>query len=216
ARNCAEALAGFQAIGDRWGTALAVTGEAQLATLDGEHARAIAALEQAVEHSQELSAWEDTAQIYACLAKSRGRLGDFRGALADMARAELAAGEQGDSESDLWISYIRAELAWLSGDLAEAGRISRRLDARLMNKNASMIWSFRALTKNRAALADIRAGEADDGWAELAAALRLASDSQDRSAVAAVIDGLAAATVWSDGGRVSAERAAILLGAAHT
>ena len=214
--ECAEALAGFRALGDRWGIALALTAQAELAALDGDHAEAIAALEQAVEQGREMTDWEETAQMYASLAKSRGRMGDYRGALADMARAERAAREQGEPDRDLWISYIQAELAWLRGDLAEAGSISRRLDAQMLSKNTVMIWAFRAQAVNRGALADIRTGHAARGWAGLATALRLARDSHDQSAVAVVVDGLAAATLWTDGSRASAERAAMLLGAAHS
>jgi predicted ATPase len=216
ADECAEALAGFRALGDRWGIALALTAQAELAALDGDHARAIAALEQAVEQGREMTDWEETAQIYASLAKYRSRMGDHSGALADMARAERSAREQGEPDRDLWISYIRAELAWLRGDLAEAGSISRRLDAQMASRNTVMIGSFRAQALNRAALADIRTGQAAGGWSGLAAALRLARDSQDQSAVAAVVDGLAAATLWTDASRASAERAALLLGAAHS
>jgi hypothetical protein len=133
-----------------------------------------------------------------------------------MARAEQAAREQGDSESGLWISYVGAELAWLRGDMAEAGRIARRLDARMAAKNTPMIWPFRAQAQNRAALADIRAGDTAAGWAGLAAALRLALDGQERAAVAVVVDGLAAAALWTKASQTSAERAAVLLGAAHS
>jgi predicted ATPase/DNA-binding SARP family transcriptional activator len=215
-RDCAEALAGFQALGDRWGMALALTGQGELASLNGDHARAIAALERAVELSSELTDWEDAAQMYASLAKSRSRMGDYPGALADVARAERAARAQGEQESDLWISYVRAELAWLQGDLAGASGICRRLDARIAAKNAPMTWSFRALVQVRGALADIRSGDLAGGSAALAAAFRLARDGQDRSVIAAAIDGLAAAALWTDGSRASAERAAVLLGAAHS
>jgi predicted ATPase/DNA-binding SARP family transcriptional activator len=215
AQACAEALAGFGEIGDRWGMALALVGQAELALFDGDHTAAIAALERAVELARALTDWEDTAQMYATLAKARSRLGDYDGALADMARAERAAREQGDSESGLWISYVQAELAWLRGDNAEAGRISRQLDARMASKNTAMILPFRAQAQNRAALADIRAGDAAAGWGGLAAALRLACDGQERAAVAVVVDGLAAATLWTDAGQAGAERAAVLLGAAH-
>jgi predicted ATPase/DNA-binding SARP family transcriptional activator len=216
ARECAESLAGFQAIGDRWGVALALVGQAELATLDGDYHQAIAALEQAVGLSGELTDWEDTAQIYASLARSRSRLGDHRGALADMARAQRAAREQGESDNDLWISYVQAELAWLRGDLAEAGRISARLDARLAAKDAAMIGSFRAQAQNRRALVDIRLGNVAEGCAGLSAALRFAVESQDRQSVAIVVDGVAAAVLATAGGRAGAERAAVLLGAAHT
>ena len=216
ARECGESLAGFQAIGDRWGVALALVGQAELATLDGDYHQAIAALEQAVGLSGELTDWEDTAQIYASLARSRSRLGDHRGALADMARAQRAAREQGESDSDMWISYVQAELAWLRGDLAEAGRISARLDARLAAKDAAMIGGFRAQAQNRRALVDIRLGNVAEGRAGLTAALRFAVESQDRQSVAIVVDGVAAAVLATAGGRAGAERAAVLLGAAHT
>ncbi|MBO0814201.1 MAG: hypothetical protein J2P30_03480, partial [Actinobacteria bacterium] len=55
-----------------------------------------------------------------------------------------------------------------------------------------------------------------DGRAGLASALRLARDSQDLSALAVVIDGVAAAALWTDPNRSCAERAAVLLGAAHS
>jgi tetratricopeptide (TPR) repeat protein len=215
-RWCAEALAGFEALGDRWGTALACAGQAELAILDGDHARAIAALERAVELSRALTDWEDTAQMYATLAKSRSRMGDYQGALADMARAQRAAREQGESESDLWISYIQAELAWLRGDLAECARISSELDALMASKGSPMIWSFRAQAINREAMASIRTGNVAGGRARLAEALRLAGDSQDLAAVAVVVDGIAAAMLWTGTSRSGAERAAVLLGAAHS
>jgi hypothetical protein len=83
-------------------------------------------------------------------------------------------------------------------------------------KNTAMIWPFRAQARNRAALADIRTGDAAAGWTGLATALRFARDGQERAAVAVVVDGLAAATLWTDAGRDGAERAAVLLGAAHS
>jgi predicted ATPase/DNA-binding SARP family transcriptional activator len=215
-RWCAEGLAGFEALGDRWGTALACAGQAELAMLDGDHARAIAALERAVELSRALTDWEDTAQMYATLAKSRSRMGDYEGALADMARAQRAAHEQGESESDLWISYIQAELAWLRGDLAECVRISSELDALMASKGSPMIRSFRAQAISRGALASVRTGNVSGGRARLAEAFRLAAESQDLAAVAIVVDGIAAAMLWTGTGRPAADLAAVLLGAAHS
>jgi predicted ATPase/DNA-binding SARP family transcriptional activator len=216
AGECAEALAGFEAIGDRWGMAMSLTGQADLASLDGDHARAITALERAARLSRELTDWEDTAQVYANLARSRSRMGDLEGALADIARAERIARGTGEEESELFVSYIRAELAWLRSQPAEASGICQRLDDLLATKAANaMTGSFRALVLARRGLADLRTGDAPGGYAALASALRLAADSQDRSAVAVVADGLAAATLQA-GGSATAERAAALLGAAHS
>jgi predicted ATPase/DNA-binding SARP family transcriptional activator len=214
AEGCAEALAGFREIGDRWGMALALMGGSELASLAGDHASAIAALEEAAGLSRELTDWEDTAQLYASLARSRSRMGDLAGARADMARAQRIARSQGEPESDVWVSFIRAELAWLEGDMAEVVSVCRRLDTWMMSKPGAMSWPFRAQIMARGGLARLRAGHGA-GWAELAGALSLAAESQDRSAVAAVIDALAAAALLAGGRDEGARRAAVLLGAAH-
>ncbi len=211
-----ESYAGFQALGDRWGMALALMGEAELALLHGEHATAIAALEQAIELSRALTDWEDTAQMYASLAKARSRTGDLDGAYADMVKADRIARSLGDSESGLWITYVRAELAWLRGDFAGASSLSQQLDGWLASKPAAMGWSFRALVLSRCGLAKLRTGSLDEARAELADALRLAADGQDRASVATVLDALAAAALWQSEDPGDAEWAATLLGAAHS
>ncbi len=225
ARECAEALVGFRALGDRWGTALTLTSRAELAMLAGDFAAAIADLEEAVSLGRELTDWQDTAQMHAYLAKSRSRLGDRQAALADLEQAERIVRANGDPSGDLWIYYIRAELAWLAGDLAEAGAICRKLEAMLPD-TSPMIWSFRALVEARRGLADLRSGGAGDGAGTLFAALGHARDSMDRSAVATVLDALAAAVLAGpdpgvpapgrpDPGVSRAEQAAAVLGAAH-
>jgi predicted ATPase/DNA-binding SARP family transcriptional activator len=216
ARHLAEGLTAFKAIGDRWGIAMALMGQAELASFDGDHARAIAALEEAVDQTRALTDWEETSQIFASMARHRSRVADHQGALADITRAERIACVQGEPESDLWISFIRAELAWLRGDFAETSRICRGLDGRIASKPGTMSWSYRALVQTRWALADLRAGRGAEGRATLAGALHFAAESQDRAALAAVIDGTAAAALASGDGRGGAERAATLLGAAHS
>ncbi len=216
AAECATALAGFRVLGDRWGMGLALLGQSELAMLDGDFPRAISALEEAIGLSRELTDWEDTAQMYASLAKARSRAGDCDDALADLDRAERIAAAQGESESDLYISHVRAELAWLRGDWAQTVVTCRRLDDRMAARPAVMSWSFRALILLRAGLAELRGGSAADGRSALAEAVRLAEGGQDRSAVAAVLDALAAAALGADSNRADAERAATMLGAAHS
>jgi predicted ATPase/DNA-binding SARP family transcriptional activator len=212
----AEAYAGFQTLGDRWGMALALMGDAELAMLHGEHAKAIADLEQAIELSRALTDWEDAAQMYANLAKARSRTGDFDGALAAIDRAERIADSLGDSENGLWISFIRAELAWLRGDFTEASRVSQQVDGWLASKPAAMGWSFRALVLARCGLAKLRIGSTGEARAELASALRLATDGHDRACVATVLDALAAAALWENEDPGDTGWAATMLGAAHS
>ena len=220
ARECAEALAGFRALGDRWGAALALTSQAELAMLAGDFPAAIASLEEAVALGQELTDWQDTAQMHAYLAKSRSRLGDRQAAADHLDQAERIIRANGDPSGDLWIYHTRAELAWLAGDLAEAGALCRKLEASIPD-TSTMIWSFRALVEARRGLADLRTGAAEDSADTLLVALGHARDSMDRSAVAAVMDVLAAAVLAGpnpggpDPGVPSAERAAMMLGAAH-
>jgi hypothetical protein len=73
-----------------------------------------------------------------------------------------------------------------------------------------MIHSFQALWPTSG---PGRSPKGVPGWL---GRVRLARDSLDRSAVAAVVDGIAAAALWANGSRASAERAAVLLGAAHS
>jgi predicted ATPase/DNA-binding SARP family transcriptional activator len=216
AKHLTKGLAAFQAIGDRWGTAMALMGQAELASFDGDHARAIAALEEAVDQARSLTDWQETSQIFASMARHRSRVSDHQGALADIARAERIACVMGEPESDMWISFVRAELAWLRGDFAETSRICRWLDSLIASKPGTMSWSYRALVQSRWALADLRAGKVAQGRATLARALHFAAGSQDRPALAAVIDGAAAAAFAGGDSREGAERAATLLGAAHS
>lgn len=123
---------------------------------------------------------------------------------------------QGEPETALWISYVGAELAWLRGDLAEVSGICRRLDEWMAGKPAQMSGPFRALILTRGGLAELRSGHAAEGRAMLASATAHAAGGEDCSALAAVMDGLAAAGLWPAADEASAERAAVMLGAAHS
>ena len=86
----------------------------------------------------------------------------------------------------------------------------------MLPDTSPMIWSFRALVEARRGLADLRSGGSGDGAGTLFAALGHARDSMDRSAVATVLDALAAAVLAGpDPGVSRAEQAAAVLGAAH-
>jgi tetratricopeptide (TPR) repeat protein len=160
-RDCAAALGGFRAIGDDWGVAMTLWMQAQIAGDDGDLPGAIAALEEAVELGKVFTEWEDAAHIYGKLAILRTRTGDYQGAQADLARAERAA--CGNRDADRWLGYMRVEVAWLRGDLAEARSICQRLDQELAGKSSVVYLDFRSLVRARLGLLELRAGTGSAG-----------------------------------------------------
>lgn len=75
----------FEALGDRWGTASALSVRAQLQTLDSDLEGAIASYDRAARHMAELGAHSDEAQMGMRRSGLRVRLGDFDGAERDIA-----------------------------------------------------------------------------------------------------------------------------------
>jgi predicted ATPase/DNA-binding SARP family transcriptional activator len=242
-RDCDVALAGFREIGDNWGIAMTLWMRAEIASPDGDFAVAIAALEEAVRVSKDLTEWEDAAHIYGKLAILRARAGNHQGAAADLARAERT--DFVSREAGWWLEYMGVHLAWLRDDLANARIICVRLDQELAGRSSVLYQDFRALIRARLGLLELRGGtgSAACGAPDIAASRRLltealgfAAEGVDRTAVAAVVDGLAVLALAEDalshvtcymrpidsadadsvGGIDGAEWAATLLGAAHS
>ncbi|MES9605064.1 BTAD domain-containing putative transcriptional regulator [Actinomadura sp. NPDC000929] len=90
-KACEEAVRGFRACGDRWGTANSLDPLAQLASLRGDRERARALLDEALDLVGQLGALEDTADLLYQRAVVHIRAGDLDAARADYERgAELA------------------------------------------------------------------------------------------------------------------------------
>ncbi|WP_203779029.1 ATP-binding protein [Actinoplanes philippinensis] len=86
-----SSLDGFRALGDRWGTMLALSGLAELAAWRGDPAAAIAPTAEALELARELGSTIDVADLLRGRAQARMDTGDIAGAAADFTRvAELA------------------------------------------------------------------------------------------------------------------------------
>jgi predicted ATPase/DNA-binding SARP family transcriptional activator len=86
-----ESLDGFRALGDRWGSMLALSGLAELASWRGDPAAAIAPTAEALRLAGELGSTVDVADLLRGRAQARMDTGDTAGAAADFARvAELA------------------------------------------------------------------------------------------------------------------------------
>jgi predicted ATPase len=95
AADLAIALAGFRALGDRWGTALALRGLASYQGTIGDHQGARDSLVEALKLTDELGTTEGVPQLLAQSALSRAELGDEEGAVQDLQRARRLAEETG-------------------------------------------------------------------------------------------------------------------------
>lgn len=216
--DCAEALAEFRAIGDAWGVAVTLFQMAEFAGLRGDHAAAVAALEEAEQAGRALDAWGDLPYIAGTLALARARAGDTEGARADLRSAERAAAARPRMRGggDEWLLFFGAEVAWRAGDVAAAVRGCEAGLATAVAKSEAWSVSIRALTQARLAVIVLEA-EGDFGRCRelLAAALPAAAGWVESPPLAAVVDATAAFALARDG-RDGAEVAATLLGAAHT
>jgi len=216
--DISEALAAYRAIGDAWGTAVALVQLADLAELRAEHDTAIAALAESESLAAQLGAWGDISQVGGKLAMVRMRAGDLAGARADLERSHRNSIDQGNvkAESAVWLGLVAAELCWCEGDMTAAAAQCAELLATLAGKESLWWDGFRAQALARLAAIELARGELGPGdlarcRALLAEALRTGAAWVERLPVAAVIDTIAVLAQRAD-----PELAATLLGAAHS
>ncbi|ADB35848.1 transcriptional regulator, winged helix family [Kribbella flavida DSM 17836] len=126
AADLAVALDGFRAIGDRWGTALALRGLATQQAAHGEHQAALDSLTEALRLIGELGTPEGVPQLLGQAAFSRFEVGDAEGAKADMLHALQLAGETGGRSGQAMITMGLATLARRTGELDEALELAER------------------------------------------------------------------------------------------
>ncbi|MFB7665975.1 BTAD domain-containing putative transcriptional regulator [Kitasatospora sp. NPDC056138] len=122
ARTFRTAAEGFRALGDRWGTALALDALAGIAGGRGNHAEAVALTDEALTHTEQLGALEDSADLLV----NRGdhRIGqDAATARADYDRAATLARRIGSSTGLAAALRGLGDIALLNADPAEAGRL---------------------------------------------------------------------------------------------
>ncbi len=224
------ALREFRAIGERWGTALALTILADLTDLRADHAASIAALEEAVAIGRELNAWGDLAYVEARLAIVRARTGELARARAELDRVgQDALARRGQIDIDRWVTFMRTELAWREGDLAAVVHYCQEVLTAFDSYQGIWWEPLRARIRARLALAVLAQGDAGRCRELLAAALDAAASWTEHPPLAAVLDACACyllrresgAAAGDDPGQVGpvtvgrAELAARLLGAAH-
>ncbi|MEU9021008.1 BTAD domain-containing putative transcriptional regulator [Actinomadura sp. NPDC048394] len=121
-REFGAAAAGFRALGDRWGTALALDALAGLAAYRGDRAEAIALTDEALALTERLGALDDTADLLVNRGDHQLE-SDREAARADYERAASVARRAGSP------TYLAAalrglgDIALLDGDLDAAGRL---------------------------------------------------------------------------------------------
>jgi len=213
--HCRAGIAELRGLGERWGLSMALAQLAEFTELRADHRASIEALTEAAAIGRELSVWGDLTYVEARLAVIRARAGELTTARAALARVERSvAARGGHVDSDRWIAFMRAELAWREGDFAESASSAAAVLAAVGSAQAPWWQSLRAQVKARLAAALLKLGEEDRCGELLGEALDAAAAWAEHPALAAVLDACAAYLLARarDG---DAERAARLLGAAH-
>jgi predicted ATPase/DNA-binding SARP family transcriptional activator len=203
-------LAGFRELGERWGLGNVLVSTAVRSATRGEHAAAVAALEEAMEIFAGLGDREDIGQIMIRLAVEHARVGQFEQARAGLSAAAGVADEVGAEDQQLFIRHTLAEIARWQGRLDEAREM---LDAAIADfeRGSFHVWQRHAALLVSRARVELAAGDLEraKGWAERA--LEPAVTSRDRPVMARVVE-LRAELALAEG---DAERAAELLGTAE-
>ncbi|MEV6727572.1 BTAD domain-containing putative transcriptional regulator [Streptomyces sp. NPDC051364] len=203
-----EALAGFRALGERWGASFALTVLADLVARRGDFAAALGHYDQAVRVVGEIGVLEDRLHALIRQAQLSWLAGDPAGSAAALARAEQDAAAAGWPESIAVLAHGKAELACWTGKFPEARAELARAEAAIAGISVHPV--FRAMALDTRGHLDAAEGELDEARAWRAQALDLALGSGHAPTVAQVLVGVADQAVRED----RPEQAARLLAAA--
>ena len=126
------ALAGFRALGERWGISLALRGTASYQGLTGDHAAAAVSFTEALEMTDELGTTEGVPQLLAQGALSRFEIGDEEGAFRDLHRSlqlsEETGSRNGQGMAMMGLSVLHRRMGRLDQALELADSAYRSLD----------------------------------------------------------------------------------------
>jgi predicted ATPase/DNA-binding SARP family transcriptional activator len=203
------ALAGFQALNERWGISFTLVGLGELISARGDHRAAADCYTRAVSRLAELGTHEDVSQFQARYAHQLWLAGEKDRAWAVMDEARRGAERVGMIESVVSVELRSAELARLSGDPARARRHAEA---------AGVHMGLRSLPPQvRAMIASLRGLLAADDDLDTARrhhvdAVEAALEAQDYPMIAQILVGVADYAVRSG----SPDRAATLLAASES
>jgi hypothetical protein len=205
----AAALAGFRAVGERWGTAFTLGMLGQAKMVHGDQAGAVLAHEEAVRIAAELGAHNMPPMQLMQLGAARGMAGDLDGAERDV-RAALSTADSKDADLQVLGLCVLIHVAVTRGDLPAASQYAVEAEgviAEQRDERSGNSLTVLAVAKSSIAMA---AGDLDAAAGLLAGAMRLTGSPMERAGVATVGERIAVLTAK----RGDDETAAVLLGAA--
>jgi predicted ATPase/DNA-binding SARP family transcriptional activator len=200
-------VAGFRAVGDRWGTAFALATLAEAAAGHGDHQGAADYLAQSLETVTELGTNDDLCQVQAQYAHELLLIGQTTAAHAMLAEAARTAARSVLLEGQVQVSFEQGEFARFDGDYAAARRAYER--ALEIMKGWPVAPQFKAVILAALASAVVRAGDLEQARALNVSALSTVVSSGDLPAVRRTLVLLADYVLHTG----DAPRAAALLGA---
>jgi predicted ATPase/DNA-binding SARP family transcriptional activator len=194
AMHFAAARDGFAAVGDGWGLAAAVRHLGSGLGLGGDHAAAIAAIDQAIAFAEAVGSADDAAWMRAERGMTRLRAGDLAGARADLDGA--AAGHA--ARSAMVLAFADAGLGELSRHTGDPDRARALLTAarRRLDETTGVPSRIRLLPLTGLARLAVSGGQRSEARGFLAEAFRLALAAeppliQDRPSIAGATETLA-------------------------
>jgi predicted ATPase/DNA-binding SARP family transcriptional activator len=194
AMHFAAARDGFAAVGDGWGLAAAVRHLGSGLGLGGDHAAAIAAIDQAIAFAEAVGAADDAAWMRTERGMIRLRAGDLAGARDDLDGA--AAGHA--ARSAMVLAFADAGLGEISRHTGDPDRARALLTAarRRLDETTGVPSRIRLLPLTGLARLAVSCGELSEARGFLAEAFRLALTAeppliQDRPSIAAETEALA-------------------------
>jgi tetratricopeptide (TPR) repeat protein len=205
----ADALDGFRALGDRWGTIMVLSATAELADWRADHGRAEPPMGEALRLAEELGSQVDVADLLRVRGDGRLRAGDVAGAADDYQRSIDEARRAGAPEIAAGGRHGLGQIAQRRGDLDAARALCEAALAECptgwFGADATRFGILVTLGQLADAAGDTRAARS---W--FGRALGATSGVWSWPVIADAITGLVGIELRAGAG----ERAALLLGAA--
>ncbi|MEU3625234.1 AfsR family transcriptional regulator [Amycolatopsis coloradensis] len=121
-----RAFEGFSAVGDRWGTAMAVGMKASDISMSGDHEAALSLYRQGIALALELGSQDDVIQQRWRLATEYARAGDLDTAMREIREAERYAIDTGNDQLAVMVLVGKADLLSRAGRVDEAREVAAR------------------------------------------------------------------------------------------